>query len=69
MILKRKYSIHILIKQHNLNKNTFLHAFTDGRDTSPKSGLSYIKLLIKLGFKIGSISGRYYSMDRGAKEA
>ncbi|MDV3186829.1 MAG: hypothetical protein Q8870_02525, partial [Sweet potato little leaf phytoplasma] len=29
-------------KQHNLNKNTFLHAFTDGRDTSPQSGLSYI---------------------------
>ena len=47
----------------------FIHVFTDGRDTSPTSSISYIKKLeekIKensIG-KIVSISGRFYSMDR-----
>lgn len=50
-------------------KNIFLHLFTDGRDTPPKSALKYIKDLedylkeIGLG-KIASIGGRYWGMDR-----
>lgn len=48
--------------------NVFIHAFTDGRDTDPKSGLGFMKELqshldIK-GGKIASVSGRYYAMDR-----
>jgi len=48
--------------------NVFIHAFTDGRDTDPKSGLSFITelqdhLKSSVG-KIASISGRYYAMDR-----
>jgi len=49
--------------------NIYLHIFTDGRDTNPKSGINYIKELqeklneLNIG-KIASISGRYYSMDR-----
>jgi 2,3-bisphosphoglycerate-independent phosphoglycerate mutase len=48
--------------------NVFIHAFTDGRDTDPKSGLAFITELQKhlntsVG-KIASISGRYYAMDR-----
>src|SRR6185437_13127509 len=46
----------------------FIHAFTDGRDTDPKSGLGYIRdlqehLNITTG-KIATVSGRYYAMDR-----
>ncbi|MBS1564024.1 MAG: 2,3-bisphosphoglycerate-independent phosphoglycerate mutase, partial [Bacteroidetes bacterium] len=48
--------------------NVFIHAFTDGRDTDPKSGLGYLeglqKHLDKSTGKIASVSGRYYAMDR-----
>lgn len=48
--------------------NLFIHAFTDGRDTDPKSGLSFISQLeehLKQSTgKIASITGRYYAMDR-----
>ncbi|MFN5422156.1 MAG: 2,3-bisphosphoglycerate-independent phosphoglycerate mutase [bacterium] len=49
-------------------ENVFIHAFTDGRDTDPKSGLSFITELeghLKQSTgKIASITGRYYAMDR-----
>lgn len=46
----------------------YIHAFTDGRDCDPKSGLGFIKELQEhlnnsVG-KIASVSGRYYAMDR-----
>lgn len=46
----------------------YIHAFTDGRDTDPKSGLGFLKdlqahLHTSAG-KIVSVSGRYYAMDR-----
>ncbi len=48
--------------------NIFIHAFTDGRDTDPKSGVSFISQLQQslstTGGKIASITGRYYAMDR-----
>jgi len=54
-------------KSENL-ENVFVHAFTDGRDTDPKSGLVFIKdlqsHLNKTVGKIASINGRYYAMDR-----
>ncbi|MGI9144954.1 MAG: 2,3-bisphosphoglycerate-independent phosphoglycerate mutase [Chloroflexota bacterium] len=46
-----------------------VHAILDGRDTPPRSGLGYLEQLeqeiqrIGLG-RIGTVSGRYYSMDR-----
>lgn len=48
--------------------NVFIHAFTDGRDTDPKSGLGFITELeahtkISTG-AIATVSGRYYAMDR-----
>ncbi|HEV2480386.1 MAG TPA: 2,3-bisphosphoglycerate-independent phosphoglycerate mutase [Puia sp.] len=49
-------------------KDVFIHAFTDGRDTDPKSGLGYVRdlqvHLEKTTGKIASVSGRYYAMDR-----
>ena len=54
-------------KKEGLSK-VFIHAFTDGRDTDPKSGLGFIddlqKHLTSSVGKIASISGRYYAMDR-----
>ncbi|MDQ3110307.1 MAG: 2,3-bisphosphoglycerate-independent phosphoglycerate mutase [Bacteroidota bacterium] len=56
-----------LAKEHNV-ENVFVHAFTDGRDTDPKSGYGYIeKLLLHMQSstgKLASITGRYYAMDR-----
>src|ERR1043165_8563966 len=54
-------------KQEGLS-DVFIHAFTDGRDTDPKSGLAFITDLQQhidntVG-KIASVSGRYYAMDR-----
>lgn len=49
-------------------KEVFIHAFTDGRDTDPKSGLGFMQdlqeYLAKSIGKIASVSGRYYAMDR-----
>lgn len=49
-------------------KKSFIHAFTDGRDTDPKSGIKYIKelnnFLTKSNVKLATVSGRYYGMDR-----
>lgn len=53
-----------IAQQNNLTKKTYLHAFTDGRDTSPKSGFNYVKQLLEKKVKISSIAGRYYAMDR-----
>ena len=48
--------------------NVFIHAFTDGRDTDPKSGLGFIQDLEehcrKTVGKIATVDGRYYAMDR-----
>jgi 2,3-bisphosphoglycerate-independent phosphoglycerate mutase len=45
-----------------------VHAFTDGRDTPPKSALGYLSrleaALAKWGGRIATVSGRYYAMDR-----
>lgn len=48
--------------------DVFVHAFTDGRDCDPKSGLGFISELqdhmkVTTG-QVASITGRYYAMDR-----
>ncbi len=54
-------------KQQNFH-NVLVHAFTDGRDTDPKSGIGYVKELedymARATGSIASITGRYYAMDR-----
>jgi len=48
--------------------NVFIHAFTDGRDCDPKSGLGFITSLQQAcnetTGKIATVSGRYFAMDR-----
>jgi 2,3-bisphosphoglycerate-independent phosphoglycerate mutase len=44
-----------------------VHAFTDGRDTLPKSAPGYIAELerwLRHAGRIGTVTGRYYAMDR-----
>lgn len=49
-------------------KDLYIHAFTDGRDTDPKSGYSFMKELMdharRTAGKVVSVIGRYYAMDR-----
>lgn len=57
-----------MAKRNGLKK-VYLHAFMDGRDTSPDSGREFIEECMgkmeKIGVgKIATISGRYYAMDR-----
>ena len=57
-----------MAKAHGLNR-VLVHAITDGRDTSPTGGETYIGNLeasmLHLGVgRIATISGRYYAMDR-----
>src|SRR3990167_4226927 len=56
------YALLKLAKDKGLNK-VLVHAFTDGRDCSPRSGLGFIEDLERQ-IKIASVSGRYWAMDR-----
>jgi 2,3-bisphosphoglycerate-independent phosphoglycerate mutase len=52
-------------------KEVFVHAFLDGRDTDPNSGLNFIKDLGQhlqhTSAKIATLIGRYYAMDRDSR--
>ncbi|KAA6184627.1 2,3-bisphosphoglycerate-independent phosphoglycerate mutase [Thiohalocapsa marina] len=45
-----------------------VHMITDGRDTAPRSAITYLeavnKALEAVGGRIATVSGRYYAMDR-----
>lgn len=50
-------------------QRVFVHAFMDGRDTPPVSGIKYVRRLEeflkdKPAAKIASVTGRYWAMDR-----
>jgi 2,3-bisphosphoglycerate-independent phosphoglycerate mutase len=65
---KHLYEILEQAKNAGIEK-TFIHAFCDGRDTSPKSAAGYIKDLVseikRLDYgSISTLVGRYYAMDR-----
>jgi 2,3-bisphosphoglycerate-independent phosphoglycerate mutase len=56
-----------ICKAHDF-ENVLVHAFTDGRDTDPKSGLGFIEDLLshlrKTTGELSTVIGRYYAMDR-----
>ena len=60
-------AITTICKEEGL-QNVLIHAFTDGRDTDPKSGLHFLKELQQhlqnTTGQIATITGRYYAMDR-----
>lgn len=49
-------------------QNSFIHAFTDGRDVGPKTGINFItdieQHIEKTNTKLATVIGRYYAMDR-----
>lgn len=56
------------VAKANQVDDVFIHAFLDGRDTDPKSGLGFVEeleshLKNSVG-KLASAIGRYYAMDR-----
>ncbi|MGA1206069.1 MAG: 2,3-bisphosphoglycerate-independent phosphoglycerate mutase [Opitutales bacterium] len=67
-MLEHLYGLLKLAKAEGL-KDVFIHCFTDGRDTPPKSGMGFIQQLeakcaeIGIG-KVASVSGRFWAMDR-----
>ena len=56
-----------IVEEQGLKK-AFIHAFTDGRDCDPKSGLGFIQEIVDYtagkATKLASVVGRYYAMDR-----
>jgi 2,3-bisphosphoglycerate-independent phosphoglycerate mutase len=56
-----------ICKEENLS-NVYVHAFTDGRDTDPKSGVHFLSELEEhlkaTTGEIATVTGRYYAMDR-----
>ncbi|TMM05387.1 MAG: 2,3-bisphosphoglycerate-independent phosphoglycerate mutase [Actinobacteria bacterium] len=45
-----------------------IHAFTDGRDTSPTAGAGYLERVESAGFgRVATVTGRYYGMDRDGR--
>ena len=66
--IKHLFGLLQLAKKNNI-ENVYVHAFLDGRDVPPSSGVDYVKQLVEkmreLGIgKIASVMGRYYAMDR-----
>ena len=66
--IEHLYALLKMAKENKV-KNLFIHIFTDGRDTSPKDGINFVKNLEEkinefgIG-KIATITGRYWAMDR-----
>lgn len=64
---KHLYKLCDIAQSYGLEK-VYIHAFTDGRDTDPRSGLGFIEQLEKhlqhSAGKIATVTGRYYAMDR-----
>jgi 2,3-bisphosphoglycerate-independent phosphoglycerate mutase len=57
-----------LCKKNDI-ENVYVHAFTDGRDTSPNGGIEYAQEFDAKAKEVGvgqlsSVIGRYYAMDR-----
>jgi 2,3-bisphosphoglycerate-independent phosphoglycerate mutase len=61
------YALLKTARQQGVEK-VFVHAFMDGRDTLPTSGVGYLASLEQkmreFGGRLASVSGRYYAMDR-----
>ncbi|HMB95954.1 MAG TPA: 2,3-bisphosphoglycerate-independent phosphoglycerate mutase [Tepidisphaeraceae bacterium] len=67
-LLEHLYGCLELCKRRGLSR-VFLHAFTDGRDSSPNKGVEYVRQaeakMKEIGVgKIATVSGRYWAMDR-----
>ncbi|MFI5381735.1 MAG: 2,3-bisphosphoglycerate-independent phosphoglycerate mutase [Tepidisphaerales bacterium] len=67
-LLEHLYGCLELCRRRGL-KRVFLHAFTDGRDSSPNAGIEYVRQveakMKELGVgQVATVGGRYWAMDR-----
>jgi 2,3-bisphosphoglycerate-independent phosphoglycerate mutase len=66
--LNHLYALLRMAKEKKVGE-VFVHAFLDGRDTSPTSGVGFIQQLLdkfkeyRIG-RLATVAGRYYAMDR-----
>ncbi len=65
------YALLEMASVHGID-DVFVHAFTDGRDTSPTGGAGYARRFLERSGEIGcgtlaSLVGRYYAMDRDGR--
>jgi len=70
-LLDHLYGLLELAKRNGI-ENTFIHAFTDGRDSPPDSGAGYIEQIETKAAQIGvgriaTVMGRFYAMDRDSR--
>ncbi len=70
-LLGHLYGLLELAKRNDLT-DVFIHAFMDGRDSPPDSGLGYIQDVEKKAAEIGvgkiaTVMGRFYAMDRDSR--
>lgn len=68
-MLEHLYGLLRLCAAEGIGDRVYIHAFTDGRDTSPTSGLGYVKELEEKCMEVGAgrvvtVCGRFWSMDR-----
>ena len=66
--IEHLYALLNFCKQQNVTK-VYIHGFTDGRDSPPTSGLSYVQQIMEQCKNIGvgeiaTLMGRYFAMDR-----
>jgi 2,3-bisphosphoglycerate-independent phosphoglycerate mutase len=54
-----------LARSQGMGERTWIHAFTDGRDVSPTSGVNDLAELPQ--DRIATVAGRYYAMDRDGR--
>ncbi len=66
--IEHLFQLCYILKKLDLDDKVFIHAFLDGRDTDPQSGLGFIERILsdkKIGkSRLASVVGRYYAMDR-----
>ena len=62
----QKHIAKLVESLHALGVKVVVHAFLDGRDTPPRSALSFLETFLKdaPNAVVGTVSGRYYAMDR-----
>lgn len=66
--IEHLYALLTLCKQEKMDR-VYIHGFTDGRDSPPTAGITYIQEVLSFCKKVGvgqiaTLMGRYYAMDR-----
>jgi 2,3-bisphosphoglycerate-independent phosphoglycerate mutase len=56
-----------LSRRQGMAEQTFVHAFTDGRDVSPTSARDDLREVLAEGARIATVCGRYFAMDRDGR--